>query len=174
MEKLTGWQSHRPQSLIFYVLVLSRKTPGWSPPRGRGIFREGRPPSSSRDARIGHGPEIEGLEPEREAGLEVTTLSGGGKPHGGAVSTRAVPPLLSYMNPTWFLCVCRVPGFIREAVKHALPYRVKAWHPPADQWRCVLHRVFVSCTSPVGARRRTAGDNAGTTLTLAAINQAAT
>ena len=92
MEKLTGWPSDGPQFLLFYGPVLSRKTPGWSPLRGRGIFRGGRPASSSREVRIGHGPEIEGLEPEREAGLEVTTLSGGGKPHGGAVSTRAVPP----------------------------------------------------------------------------------
>lgn len=105
MEKLTSWHSHRPQFLIFYMLVLFRKIPGWSPPRGRGIFREGRPPSSSRDARIGYGPEIEGLEPEREAGLEVTTLSGGGKPHGGAVSTRAVPPLLCYVASS---CLVRV------------------------------------------------------------------
>ena len=25
----------------------------------------------------------------------------------------------------------------RVGMKHALPYRVKAWHPPADQRRCV-------------------------------------
>ena len=105
MEKLTGRKAHRPQFLIFYVPVLSSKIPGWGPPRGRGIFREGRSPNSSRDARIGHGSEIEGLEPEREAGLEVTTLSGGGKPHGGAVSTRAVPPLLCYVASS---CLVRV------------------------------------------------------------------
>ena len=105
VEKLTGWNSHRPQFLIFSVLVPWRKIPGWSPPQGRGIYREGRPPSSSRDARIGHGPEIEGLEPEREAGFEVTTLSGGGKPHGGAVSTRAVPPFASQVA---LLCLVRV------------------------------------------------------------------
>ena len=110
MEKLTGRPAHRPQFLIFYVPVLSMKVPGWSPPRGRGIFREGRPPSSSRDARIGHGPEIEGLEPEREAGLEVTTLSGGGKPHGGAVSTRAVPPFTSQVA---LRCLVRVQSHAR-------------------------------------------------------------
>ena len=31
-----------------------------------------------------------------------------------------------------------MPCFIRAAVKHALPYRVKAWHPPTDQLQCVL------------------------------------
>ena len=64
----------------------------------------------SRDARIEHGPEIEGLEPEREAGLVVTTLSGGGKPHGGAVSTRAVPPVTSQVA---LRCLVRVQSHAR-------------------------------------------------------------
>ncbi len=120
VEKLTGRKAHRRQFLIFYVPVLSSKIPGWGPRRGRGNFREGRPPSSSRDARIGRGPESEGLEPEREAGLEVTTLSGGGKPHGGAVSTRAVPPLLCYVASS---CLVRVRSGQNRAPAVATPVR---------------------------------------------------
>ena len=37
--------------------------------------------------------------------------------------------------------ISRVPCFIREAVKHALPDRVKAGHPSADRWRCVYVSV---------------------------------